>query len=830
MRQRDIAPSNASDRLHSRNVSDKPITSPRPAAEGLRARCRPAMLQRCDAFLHMSVSIRSRVLLLVLAVLLPGMLGVAWLIQNTYAAERQAYERTLQETTRVLSLAIDSELLKRAAIGRSLAQSRWLDGPGPPTAASLRNFEEQAMRALDGLQGWVELYDDERVLLDTRHPGAQPPQAPVRALVGQAGVQPLRLPAAADGGSASAYAALVQPVQRDGALKYNVALMLRSSEMQRIVDAQTHSPGWVGAVLDSEGTVVARYPGGSQFVGRQATPDLRALLKQQDSGQFMSVSLDGMASAAYFSRASMGWTYVVGMPREQFDGQLQAAVKNVALGALALLALALAGGLWLARRIVGPVSGLKAAALQLQQGLPVTVRPTGLGECDDVTVALAEAAEVIRHNRADLQRQVAEAVERTRMAEQRAAQGQRVAAVGRLTGGVAHDINNLLGVISNSAYLIQRHAAAADLRAPLAATRRAVELGSQLTQHLLRFAGRQSLRPQRMVLAQTLPELRELLGSVLGRHMTVTVTVAPDTHAVHLDSSELELALVNLAMNARDAMPGGGELRISARNASAEEANAEEAITEEDNAEKASQTASTHGNGYVLITVGDDGPGMEPEIAAHAFEPFFTTKSVGQGSGMGLSQVHGFCTQAGGSVSLHSTPGLGTTVLMLLPAADALPSGAVQGGAGVSTVPAAEPATVPAAAAAEAAIAATQASIGGARVLLVEDNEILSDVTAALLMAHGAHVERAADAGQALQCIERGDIFDVVLSDIMMPGTMDGLALARRLRHLRPKLPVVLITAFSQAVRDAESEFAVLRKPCPQDELLAALRRAIAGE
>jgi len=115
-------------------------------------------------------------------------------------------------------------------------------------------------------------------------------------------------------------------------------------------------------------------------------------------------------------------------------------------------------------------------------------------------------------------------------------------------------------------------------------------------------------------------------------------------------------------------------------------------------------------------------------------------------------------------------------------------------------------------------------------VLLVEDNEILGDVTAALLMAHGAQVERAADAGQALECIERGGIFDVVLSDIMMPGTMDGLALARRLRHLRPKLPVVLITAFSQAVRDAEREFAVLRKPCPQEELLSALRRAIAGQ
>jgi len=747
--------------------------------------------------LPMSVSIRSRVLLLVLAALLPGMLGVAWLIQNTYASERQTYERTLHETTRAMSLAIDSELLQRAAIARGLAQSHWLDGPGRPTAAGLRSFERQAERALEGLQGWIELYDGEGVLLDTRRPGALSTNEPGRRLVAQAGVQPLRVPAG-EGGE-SAYAALVQPVVRDGALKYNVALMLRSTELQRIVDAQAHSPGWLGVVLDTEGTVVARHPGGSSFVGRQATPDLRALLKQKEAGLFMSVTLEGMTSAAYFRRASMGWTYVVGMPREQFYGQLPAAVKKVALGALALLALALAGALWVARRIVGPVAGLKAAALELQNGLPVTVSATGLKECDDVNAALAEAAEAIRHGRADLERQVAEAVDRTRVAEQQAAQGQRVAAVGRLTGGVAHDFNNLLGVISNSAHLIQRHPAAAELRAPLAATQRAVDLGSELTQHLLRFAGRQSLRPQRLALTQTLPELRDMLASVLGRRVTVSVKVAPDTHALRVDAGELELALFNLAMNARDAMPAGGELRISARNASPEEA---------------SPLQPAPGGAYVLITVGDDGLGMEPEIAAHAFEPFFTSKTAGQGSGMGLSQVHGFCTQAGGSVQLQSTVGLGTTVLMLLPAASGLPSA---------------PASTTLASTTPTSQAIGQPHIGGARVLLVEDNEALSDVTAALLMAHGAQVQCAADAAQALQCIEGGGVFDVVLSDIMMPGTMDGLALARRLRHLRPKLPVVLITAFSDAVLAAKDEFAVLPKPCPQDELLGALHKAITG-
>jgi len=756
----------------------------------------------------MFVSIRSRVILLVLAALLPGMLGLAWLIQDIYAAERQANERTLRESSRALSLAIDSELLRRATIARVLSQSHWLDGPDPPTEANLREFEKQARRALEGLDGWIELSDGQRVLLNTRGPGPRLQDEPKSALTEKMVLQPLRFSAAEKG--ENAYAALVQPVQRDGRVKYNVAVMVLATEMQRIVDAQTHSAGWVRAVLDTQGTVVARHPGGGQFAGRPATEDLRALMKAKDEGLLMSVSLDGQSIAAFFSRAPMGWTYVIAMSREQFAGQLPGAVRRVALGALALLALSLAGALWLARRIVGPVTGLKEAAMQLQKGLPVTVRATGLKECDDVNAALGEAAETIRHSRADLERQVAEAVNRTRAAEQQASQGQRVAAVGRLTGGVAHDFNNLLGVISNSAHLIQRHPAAADLRAPLAATQRAVELGSQLTQHLLRFAGRQTLRPQRLALTQALPELRDMLASVLGRHVTVTVKVAPDTHAVHLDAGELELALFNLAMNARDAMPTGGELRISARNASHDEAGALQA---------------THAGAYVLITVGDDGLGMEPEMAAHAFEPFFTTKTAGQGSGMGLRQVHGFCTQAGGSVELQSTLGLGTTVLMLLPAAEALPATQVLTAPATATAMATTPST-PARLAEQAA---GQASIGGARVLLVEDNEALRDVTAALLMAHGAQVQCAADAAQALLCIEKGDIYDVVLSDIMMPGTMDGLALARRLRHLRPKLPVVLITAFSEAVLAAEHEFQVLPKPCPQDDLLGALHKAIAS-
>jgi len=764
----------------------------------------------------MFLSIRSRVLLLVLATLLPGMLGVGWLISHTYSAERKANERTLRETARAISHVVDGELLRRVIIARVLAQSRWLDAPAPAGAPELAQFEQQARRAMVGLDGWIELRSAGQVLMDSRGSAFSGRSLPAHKIAQQARIDPLWMTPSESSSPATRpnttpgptpvsvpHAAIVQPVQRDDRTLYELVITVLPVEMQRVVDAQTLTPGWVGAVLDSQGTIVARYPGGADYIGRSATADLHRNLQQKSEALFESVSLDGQPTTVYFSRAPLGWTYVLGMPKEVFAGLVPEVVVRIGVGALLLLALAVAGALWLARRIVLPVQGLKRAVFELQSGQPVQFRATGLAECDEVTGALAEAAQTIRNGRAELERQVTEAVEKTRVAEQHAAQGQRVAAVGRLTAGVAHDFNNLLGVVSNSAHLIGRHPAAAELQSPLAATQRAVQMGSQLTQHLLRFAGRQPVKQQQVRLALALPEMQELLSSVMGSRVTVSVHVAPGTAPVHVDASELEMALIHLALNARDAMPHGGELRLRARDADAQDLG-------DDLANDVVSSATLAPGRYVLISVGDDGVGIGPELAAHAFEPFFTTKGLGQGSGLGLSQVHGFCTQAGGHARLHSTPGLGTTVMLLLPAAAGPP----------------DPALAPAPSDADAR-APAERQIAGARVLLVEDNQVLGDITAALLVAHGARVERADDAMQALRLLDAGKTFDAVLSDVMMPGAMDGLALARRLRVLRPLLPVILITAFGQAVAGTAAEFKVLTKPCPQDELLLALSEAI---
>jgi signal transduction histidine kinase/ActR/RegA family two-component response regulator len=740
----------------------------------------------------MPVTIRSSLLLLVLSVLLPGVVGGIWYIATTFEAERDARGRTLRDTTRALAMVVDGQLAERAAVARVLAQSRWLDQAPEVQPDELRQFAQLTRRALQGMGGWVELRDGRRTLFDSRQPVDAALPAPASLAWSETPqVLPLLDAKDADG----AHAAVVQPVQRGGATVLNLLVTIRPADLQRVIDAQGLPADWIGAVLDSRGVVVARHPERASFLGAPAAPDLRRQIDaRQREGLFELAALDGASTMAYFKTTDRGWTYLSAMPLTQFSGALPRAVVHAVAGASVLLMLAVAAALWLSRRIAAPVRALKAAATHLQVGLPVQRSATGITECDDVAMALERASQVLQESRIELERQVAEAVARTRHVEQRASQTQRVEALGRLTGSVAHDFNNVLGVIANSAHLIGRHPAAAELQVPLSATLRAVDRGSRLTQHLLRFAGRQPVRLAPLVLQHWLPELQDLMRSVIGSRLQLSVHVSADTPAVMVDANELELALVNLALNARDAMPGGGKLQLSARLADGEESQGLAAAPE---------------RRYVLITFTDDGPGIDPDVLPRVFDPFFTTKESGHDMGLGLSQVHGFCVQLGGAARIASTPGLGTTVSLLLPADDRRDAIAI------AIASATAPAPAPAVA----------AGIRGTQVLLVDDNEALGDVTAALLQAHGAAVRRAGNAADALRQVAEPPRVDVVLSDVVMPGGMDGVAFARRLRREQPTLPVVLITAFSSI--DVGDEFVMLRKPCPQEDLLAALSHAL---
>jgi CheY-like chemotaxis protein len=330
---------------------------------------------------------------------------------------------------------------------------------------------------------------------------------------------------------------------------------------------------------------------------------------------------------------------------------------------------------------------------------------------------------------------------------------------------------------------ILKKVAADDPKAARAA--QAIELATQrgaaLTRQLLTFSRRQRVNPQAIDMHQRIDSIRDVLTSGLGGHVRLTTDLAPDVWPVTVDPGEFEIALVNLVVNARDAMPDGGAVTITAENVSLQEGDVMGDVAGD----------------FVAVSVADTGVGIPSDIISNVFDPFFTTKPVGKGTGLGLSQVHGFAHQAGGTVKIASTLGKGTTVTLYLP----------RGTAGSDSVEINE-------------TDAQQARTG--TVLLVEDNPDVAGACAGLLEQLGYSVRSVPNAEAALQEIEKNG-FDVVFSDIVMPGKLDGLGLARIIKEKHPGLPILLATGYSEAAHAVRLGVQILRKPYQMHELSRAL-------
>jgi two-component system, NtrC family, sensor kinase len=384
-----------------------------------------------------------------------------------------------------------------------------------------------------------------------------------------------------------------------------------------------------------------------------------------------------------------------------------------------------------------------------------------------------------------------EEVARREIAENALKQAQRLEAIGQLTGSVAHDFNNLLMVVGGHVERLKRHLSGDERqRRSLEAIESAAQRGANLTRQLLSFSRRQTHEAKVFDLRAGLPIIREMLQSGLRGDIALEARIPDGLWPTKVDISEFELALLNLAVNARDAMAGGGCLTIAARNVSLAKPNALDLAGD-----------------FVAVSVHDTGVGIPPEVLGRVFEPFFTTKEVGKGTGLGLSQVYGFARQAGGIATVASEPGRGTTVTLYLPRStepvDAL---AVAGGGG-----------------------ARSAAKERGHVLVVEDNLQVADVTRGLLEELGYVVLSAPDVASALKMLEsREAAIDIVLTDIVMPGGANGLDLARHVRAARGEaFPVILATGYSDSAQTAADEgFTILRKPYDADELRDALAAA----
>jgi signal transduction histidine kinase/CheY-like chemotaxis protein len=367
-------------------------------------------------------------------------------------------------------------------------------------------------------------------------------------------------------------------------------------------------------------------------------------------------------------------------------------------------------------------------------------------------------------------------------------QAQKLEAMGHLVGGIAHDFNNLLTVVGANATLLCYRAADEPTRRRAAAILSVADRGERLTRQLLAFSRRRTLRPEATTLQERTSEIEELLHRSLREDVVVTIDLPADLWPVMVDPGEFELALLNIAVNARDAMPNGGAFRLVARNTRSSDEMASAGLVGE----------------FVAIELTDTGPGMPAEVMARAFEPYFTTKPAGRGSGLGLSQVYGFASQSGGSAVLASASGEGTAITLFLPRTDAGPAMAGE----IAAQPAFDP--------------------GSARILLVEDDQTVAEATQDLLHNMGFDTRWACDGMAALAFVENDPKLALVMSDVVMPGGVSGLDLARTLRDRRPELPVILTTGYSSHASEVVAEgFALIQKPYRRDVVAASLRSAL---
>jgi two-component system CheB/CheR fusion protein len=394
----------------------------------------------------------------------------------------------------------------------------------------------------------------------------------------------------------------------------------------------------------------------------------------------------------------------------------------------------------------------------------------------------------------DLSAQHHEQVERTKL-EAQLHQAQKMEAIGNLTGGMAHDFNNMLGVIIGNIDLLR------DLKGQDSdideLTREALDAafrGADLTRRLLAFARQQPLRPQHVDVNELVSGITRLLRRTIGEDVEISLDLAAELWPVVVDPAQLEASLTNLATNARDAMADGGRLMIVTANRTLD-------------ADYAAQHADVVPGGYVMLEVSDTGCGMTPEVMHRIFEPFFTTKSRDKGTGLGLSMVFGFIKQSGGHIGVYSEPGIGTTFRLFLPrmAAD------------VPRV--------------EESVATPLLHGRGESVLVVEDNAALRRVVTRQLGELGYRVLAAENAAAGLELLDRQSI-DLLLTDIVMPGGINGRELARRARQRWPEIKIVFTSGFSEARLNGDAGplaacTPLLSKPYRKEDLASAAREAL---
>ncbi len=720
--------------------------------------------------------IRTLLLLLVLAVWLPAALSFAMLARSTYLREADDARQDVERFAQGLNSLVERELDKRVVIASTLAASHSVRDQ------DLRRFHEVASAATAGTGNWVVLVDREqqhvntRAGFDERQPLPRVPGAPFTT------------------GSPEMFFTPSGPLTREPVLaayvaeqrtppRYNVAVAFTPSVVQALIGKATPLDS-LASIINERHVIVARSRDPQKWIGKQAGVEIQRRARMSEGSFAETVTLDGVPSLTYVSPANRyGWNVVLALPQESLTQSARRLATQTLAAAGVLLLFGLGLALLLARLIGKPIMSLRDSAVRIgHDELPPRLT-TGVAELDDVSRALELAGRRSHEATVTLQQEVAQAVNEAQQAQAALLDGQKHEAIGRLTGGLAHDFNNLLQTISTGLHIVDRHTGAeVPHRRFLEAAIRATGKAADLVKQMMAFGRSQPLRPRAVNLLNFVLQTQELTRKAVGERVQLSAEIEPGLPAVRVDTAQLELALLNLIFNARDAMPDGGAIRISARRATADE------------------TAALAGKGYVWLQVSDNGVGMSAETRDRAFDPYFTTKPIGAGSGLGLAQVLAFARQSNGDARLDSTVGMGTSVSLLLPTTDE-----------------AELAVEPHA----------RATVTGRplRILMVEDDTLVSSVVVPALRDGGHEVTHCASADDGLAVLNARTDFDVLFTDVVMPGKLSGLELVEWCRAHVPAMAAVVATGYNS--RQASAGVQELRKPYALDDLVDALQRAV---
>src|SRR5271170_757592 len=593
------------------------------------------------------------------------------------------------------------------------------------------------------------------------------------------------------------------PVFRNGQVAYVLAMGLGPELLSSLLQDQKVSPDWTAAIFDRKGIIVARNRELSRFLGKPAAPMIRQKMAGDVASWFPNVTSEGIPVYSTFRRSAItGWTVAIGPPREFVDAPLRRARMVAFGGGAAVLGISLALAWWVGRGIRRPVEALTTAASSLGSGKSPGRMTGGVRELDQVADALHTAAAALARSREQLEstvkertRELADANDRLRaeigareQAQAALLQAQKMEAMGQLTGGVAHDFNNLLTAVSGSLALLEPRISDDRSLRLLRTAQRGASRGAKLTKSLLAFARKQRLDPIPADLNLIVVDISEMLRQSFGAAVEVRHALVEEPWPVLIDISQIETALLNIAINARDAMPSGGTLLIETANIHARSDELPEEVA---------------GRDCVLVSLRDTGTGMSAEVIGRAFEPFFTTKEIGKGPGLGLSMVFGVVRQSGGVVRIRSRLREGTTIQIYLPRAmeAATPSSGreIRGQAA-----------------------------GGASILVVDDDPDVRWITAEGLREIGYVITEADSGRAALAILERDDPCDLMVVDLVMTG-LTGVDTARLARRIRPDLKVLYCSGYADMFMfDADIGSEVLiQKPFSRDTLAEAVRSAL---